>query len=894
MIRINQLKLLLIALLFFISSAFAKPLPNQALIDKAIEKGTVRVIVQFDVAFTAEGELPDAAAVGLQRAAIASAQGQLMSGLRSNSSVIARFQTIPSMVLSLDADELQQLYNRDDIVNVIEDTPIPLVMAESNNIIGSVNAWNDGYSGAGQTVVILDTGVDKYHPFFSSGVSNKVVAEACFSTNRLGYSSSVCPGGVESSTSAGSGIDCTSAASGYPNAQGDCAHGTHVAGSAAGNDGSGADFGVARDANIIAIQIFSLFPDYCNNSDCMLTWQSDQMAALEHVHLTLQHSFNIASVNMSIGGGSYSATCDDDPLKNIIDNLRSDDIATVIAAGNSGSRTAISGPACISTSVSIGATEDDDDVASFSNVASFMDLFAPGHTITSAVPGGGTSTWGGTSMATPHVAGAWAVLKQSKPAATVDEVLQALKNTGTPINDQRTGGSVNGIPRINVDLALNNLVNTEPDITPPTITAPADVSAEATASATPVNLDSPVVSDDIDPNPAVENNAPAGFPVGETIVVWTATDASGNSADDSQTVTVTDTTGPVISLLGNNPTEVILDNSYSDAGATAIDLVDGDVSSSIVSDSNVDTSVLGSYSVTYNVSDSRSNPATPVVRTVNVVEAPVALSITGLSPSAAQLGVDTFVVVNGSGFNAGTSVSFVNGSGKTPQYNISSRSATRLEGTLTSQTNGPNRDRVWDVVVSNSDGSNDTLSGGLLLTIGAPPVNQPLVANAGPDQTVLDADDNGSENVTLNGSGSSDPEGSSLTYNWSWSGGGSASGVTPSASFPVGTTTVTLTVSDGELSSMDTVDITVNAPSSGITIDDITGYKVKGQQKADLTWSGATSDNVIIHRNSTSFTTANDGFVTDNINRKGGGTYIYKVCEEDAPTNCSDEVTLNF
>jgi hypothetical protein len=72
------------------------------------------------------------------------------------------------------------------------------------------------------------------------------------------------------------------------------------------------------------------------------------------------------------------------------------------------------------------------------------------------------------------------------------------------------------------------------------------------------------------------------------------------------------------------------------------------------------------------------------------------------------------------------------------------------------------------------------------------------------------------------------------------------------------------------------------------------GYKVKGLQKADLTWSGTTSANVDVYRNDTLIvTTANDGFHTDNINAKGGGSYTYKVCEAETET-CSNNVVVSF
>jgi hypothetical protein len=72
------------------------------------------------------------------------------------------------------------------------------------------------------------------------------------------------------------------------------------------------------------------------------------------------------------------------------------------------------------------------------------------------------------------------------------------------------------------------------------------------------------------------------------------------------------------------------------------------------------------------------------------------------------------------------------------------------------------------------------------------------------------------------------------------------------------------------------------------------GYKVKGRQQVDLRWTNATTSQVIVHRNGNSgIFTNNDGFYTDNIGAKGGGTYRYKVCESDG-TDCSNEVTVSF
>lgn len=227
-----------------------------------------------------------------------------------------------------------------------------------------------------------------------------------------------------------------------------------MAGIAAGANGiflGSAFSGVAKDASIIAIQVFS------DINGSLGSWDSDEIKGLEQVY-ALRGTYQIAAVNLSLGGGYYTSNCDSSypAYKTAIDNLRSVGIATVIASGNNGYTNGISFPACISTAISVGATDKSDVVASYSNSASLLDLLAPGSSILSSIPGGGYAYFSGTSMATPHVTGAWALLKSAKPSATVDEIFTALHNTGIPITDTRNGLV---FPRISVADTLNSLLS---------------------------------------------------------------------------------------------------------------------------------------------------------------------------------------------------------------------------------------------------------------------------------------------------------------------------------------------------------------------------------------------------------------------------------------------------
>jgi serine protease len=148
---------------------------------------------------------------------------------------------------------------------------------------------------------------------------------------------------------------------------------------------------------------------------------------------------------------------------------------------------------------------------------------------------------------------------------------------------------------------------------------------------------------------------------------------------------------------------------------------------------------------------------------------------------------------------------------------------------------------------------------------------------------------------TFDGAGSTDSDGTISTYSWNLGDGATKTGATVAHTYAAGGTyTVTLTVTDDEGGTGSTSrSVTVTAPSAGITLT-ASAYKVRGVQHADLAWSGATSTNVDIYRNgAVILTTPNDGVHTDNIGKKGGGSYTYKVCAAGSST-CSNEVTVSY
>jgi subtilisin family serine protease len=427
------------------SQAQVEPRVSESLLAKADAQGFVLVIVQLRTAFTPEGNLPNAAAQADQRARIAATTDVTLSRLAGQQiAEVKRFSTIPYVAMTVDGAALRVLNTLPEVVRVEEDTLGLPSLYESGPLVRAPQAWSSGATGAGWTIAVLDSGVDKFHPF----LAGKVLSEACYSTtNVFANSTSLCAGGVNS-TAPGSGVNCT-----LP----DCEHGTHVAGIAAGKGSSFS--GIARDASIIAIQVNSRIDSflacYPDPTPCIRIWTSDVMLGLERVY-QLRNTFNIAAANLSLGGLVHTTICDSDPRKPLIDQLRSVNIATVVASGNDGYGNAIGAPACVSSAISVAATTKTDSVSFFSNTASFLSFVAPGTDIWSSLPGGGFGFKDGTSMAAPHVAGAWAVLKQRKPTASVSEVLTALQSTGQPVIDPLNGLT---FPRIRVKAALDRLSN---------------------------------------------------------------------------------------------------------------------------------------------------------------------------------------------------------------------------------------------------------------------------------------------------------------------------------------------------------------------------------------------------------------------------------------------------
>lgn len=329
-----------------------------------------------------------------------------------------------------------RISNKEALVDLLNDPNVKAVYPnrinqattmESLPLINQPQANTKGFNGTGSSVAVLDTGVNYLHSDFGCTAVNSPS-----STCHVVYA-------FDSAPDDGS-LD-------------DNGHGSNV---------SAIVSKVATKTKIIGIDVFRSGSAYDSDILAGINWAVNNAK-----------TYNIKAINLSLGvpGVKYKSECSNSSYATAFANARAAGVVPVVASGNDAFPDGISSPACVAGAVRVGAVYDSniggvswgnpvkcsdpttaaDKVACFSNGGSLVTLLAPGAMITA-----GGYTMGGTSQATPHVAGEIALLRANSvtPTETIDQTINRLKTTGKPITDSRTGLV---FPRIDLLAATNGL-----------------------------------------------------------------------------------------------------------------------------------------------------------------------------------------------------------------------------------------------------------------------------------------------------------------------------------------------------------------------------------------------------------------------------------------------------
>ncbi len=361
----------------------------------------------------------------------------IINSLSPSESKVARIGKDFSVIVTREG--LEKLANDTRIKSIHLVNIGELELQESAALINATLVWNLGYTGEGQTVCVIDSGVNYSHPDLGG----------CTEGEFLGGSCSKVIGGYDYCNNS-FGPFCLTEDNNPMDYYG---HGTHVAGIVAAN---GNIQGIAPDVKIIALKVTDKYgiPD-----------EDAVKSAVEWCHSNAS-KFNISIITMSVNlGGFYnnSGCKSDENLSLEIKSAYDDGLFIDCASGNNRNLSGIRYPACTTGTTSVGASYDDnlgsmtfcvkenstdcletctdssissDEISCFTNRGNNLDLLAPGCAINSTnLTDGKYISYCGTSFAAPHVAGAAALLLQLKPDLTPEQIKDVLKLTGKPIND---------------------------------------------------------------------------------------------------------------------------------------------------------------------------------------------------------------------------------------------------------------------------------------------------------------------------------------------------------------------------------------------------------------------------------------------------------------------------
>lgn len=380
-------------------------------------EGAARVVIAL--------QIPAAAAqgrdLGALRSEVAAAQASVLFALAPHEFRLnLQYEAIPALAGELAPSGLDRLVAHPLVRKVDLDVGGAGSLSTSVPLIEADDMHAQGITGDGVVVAVLDTGLDTDH----ADLADDLIHQECFldedgSIDGVGD----CPNGSDRQSGAGAAED-------------GAGHGTHTTGVVT-SKGTVAPLGVAPDAQIVAIKVLD-----DTGFAGTFAFFSEIVAALDFI---INNRPDVQVINMSLGTFAlFVGNCDNSTAFNMagaaaINTLRASGVTAFASSDNDGSGTSMSSPACLSNVVSVGATNDSDVVAAFTNSNSTTDIMAPGVSITSAGLAGGTSTASGTSFASPHGAGCAALLIEQGTFVTPSQIEARLELSPVQVTDATNG-----------------------------------------------------------------------------------------------------------------------------------------------------------------------------------------------------------------------------------------------------------------------------------------------------------------------------------------------------------------------------------------------------------------------------------------------------------------------
>jgi len=327
-----------------------------------------------------------------------------------------RFSIIPAVALEVrKGEDFNKLISSDAVERIWLDHKVKVLLSDSVPLINATEVWDLGYNGSGIRIAILDTGINSSHgDFYFENGSSKII-----------YSIDLTDDGTPEDLHG---------------------HGTHVASIAAGTGRETGLVGVAPGALLMNIKVLN---QYGEGYDSWI---------IEGIEEAVNNGADV--ISMSLGGWSTDGS---DPLSLACDAAVEKGVIVVVAAGNEGDEGyyTINAPGSARKAITVGATDKSDQIAFFSSRGPTLDfrikpdVVAPGVDINAANYMGGSIAHSGTSMATPHVSGVAALLKQARdfdPETTKN----AIASTAIFLEDYdvftQGAGRVNALAAVTTDL----------------------------------------------------------------------------------------------------------------------------------------------------------------------------------------------------------------------------------------------------------------------------------------------------------------------------------------------------------------------------------------------------------------------------------------------------------